>query len=372
MKYILLLLTLLVIATTPTQAQDDNPYARFGHKGKVLKTPQERQQFMLKIPNPDATSEIALVGIAPNEGKYYLFDAANEVIQEDTLMDDELSRFLSVDPITRSYPMLTPYQYASNRPIDGVDLDGLEFFASRKGNTVTIKAVIKIKNSSQILTEAEVTAYAEAFKAEFEDRFTKRTEDNYQFVGVFEYEIVDNVDVGNDYYLELITVDTKETPGREAEGRAISIGGNSAELYIAQQDPEALKTKEVFIGPECEGCLPTIQVEFLPISKYQLRSVEDVARAAVHEIGHLLGLLHPWDYQTNGYKNVDIYRIYIDAWVQLLEGTTGTKEQKAILDNFMNTGANPQEDLKSGDGTEITDGQLKGAALNIKNRKKKE
>jgi RHS repeat-associated protein len=39
-----------------------------------------------------------------------------------------LGRFLSVDPITAQYPMLTPYQFASNRPIDGIDLDGLEFF----------------------------------------------------------------------------------------------------------------------------------------------------------------------------------------------------------------------------------------------------
>ena len=35
-------------------------------------------------------------------------------------------RFLSVDPLMSSYPMLTPYQYASNNPILNIDLDGLE------------------------------------------------------------------------------------------------------------------------------------------------------------------------------------------------------------------------------------------------------
>jgi RHS repeat-associated protein len=35
-------------------------------------------------------------------------------------------KFLSVDPLTASYSMLTPYQFASNTPIQGVDLDGLE------------------------------------------------------------------------------------------------------------------------------------------------------------------------------------------------------------------------------------------------------
>ncbi|MBL7840271.1 MAG: hypothetical protein JNJ75_09045 [Cyclobacteriaceae bacterium] len=38
-----------------------------------------------------------------------------------------LGRFLSVDPLTKKYPMLTPYQFASNRPIDGIDIDGLEW-----------------------------------------------------------------------------------------------------------------------------------------------------------------------------------------------------------------------------------------------------
>jgi hypothetical protein len=42
------------------------------------------------------------------------------------IYDTRLGRFLSVDPITKQYPELTPYQFASNRPIDGVDLDGLE------------------------------------------------------------------------------------------------------------------------------------------------------------------------------------------------------------------------------------------------------
>lgn len=35
---------------------------------------------------------------------------------------------MSVDPITATYPGLTPYQFASNRTIDGIDMDGLEFY----------------------------------------------------------------------------------------------------------------------------------------------------------------------------------------------------------------------------------------------------
>jgi RHS repeat-associated protein len=40
--------------------------------------------------------------------------------------DLRIGRFPSVDPITAKYPMLTPYQFASNTPIQAVDIDGLE------------------------------------------------------------------------------------------------------------------------------------------------------------------------------------------------------------------------------------------------------
>jgi RHS repeat-associated protein len=43
------------------------------------------------------------------------------------ISDPRLGRFLSVDPLTKDYPELTLYQFASNRPIDGIDLDGKEW-----------------------------------------------------------------------------------------------------------------------------------------------------------------------------------------------------------------------------------------------------
>ncbi|TAJ03420.1 RHS repeat-associated core domain-containing protein, partial [Marinilabiliaceae bacterium JC017] len=37
-----------------------------------------------------------------------------------------IARFLSVDPLTKSYPWYTPYQFAGNKPIWAIDLDGME------------------------------------------------------------------------------------------------------------------------------------------------------------------------------------------------------------------------------------------------------
>jgi RHS repeat-associated protein len=76
----------------------------------------------------------------PNSGVPYKFGFNgklndNEVkggygLQQDygmRIYDNRVGRFLSVDPITKQYPELTPYQFASNRPIDGVDQDGEEY-----------------------------------------------------------------------------------------------------------------------------------------------------------------------------------------------------------------------------------------------------
>jgi RHS repeat-associated protein len=40
--------------------------------------------------------------------------------------DPRLGRFLSVDPLTQEYPFYTPYQFAGNKPIRFIDIDGGE------------------------------------------------------------------------------------------------------------------------------------------------------------------------------------------------------------------------------------------------------
>ena len=42
------------------------------------------------------------------------------------IYDPRLGRFLSVDPLTKKYPELTTYQFASNSPIAATDVDGAE------------------------------------------------------------------------------------------------------------------------------------------------------------------------------------------------------------------------------------------------------
>jgi RHS repeat-associated protein len=42
------------------------------------------------------------------------------------IYNPRLGKFLSIDPLTKSYPWYTPYQFAGNTPAQAIDLDGLE------------------------------------------------------------------------------------------------------------------------------------------------------------------------------------------------------------------------------------------------------
>lgn len=93
------------------------------------------------------------------------------------IYDSRVAKFLSVDPLTKSYPSLSPYPFAMNSPIAGIDMDGLEFFYTADG-----KYLGKYGTSTQVMikkkegTEADILLkIAEATKNETPEKDFKET-----------------------------------------------------------------------------------------------------------------------------------------------------------------------------------------------------
>jgi hypothetical protein len=61
------------------------------------------------------------------------------------LYNPAIGKFLNVDPIGAQYPMLTPYQFSNNRPIDGVDLDGFEYLSAKSAKIEFTYGGVQIK-----------------------------------------------------------------------------------------------------------------------------------------------------------------------------------------------------------------------------------
>jgi len=66
----------------------------------------------------------------------------------------QIGKFLSVDPLTKSYPSWSPYPFAMNSPISGVDLDGLEYFYAADG---TLLGKIGTSQQVRLIDEKTIT-----------------------------------------------------------------------------------------------------------------------------------------------------------------------------------------------------------------------
>lgn len=77
------------------------------------------------------------------------------------MYDPNLARFISLDPLTKIYPELTPYQFASNRPISGIDLDGREvenFIFGMKKKIFGVSS-LKMNNLNTVIGEVQQQSY---------------------------------------------------------------------------------------------------------------------------------------------------------------------------------------------------------------------
>jgi RHS repeat-associated protein len=85
-----------------------------------------------------------------------VYGSSNAYDYGQRMYDPRLGRFMSVDPIEGKYPMLSPYQFASDNPIADVDIDGLE------GKPLKIGKVLA---QLEVLTDRQIKEKLDARKA---------------------------------------------------------------------------------------------------------------------------------------------------------------------------------------------------------------
>jgi len=137
MKQILILLILLLAVVVSAQAQDKNPYAQFGYKGKVLKTPQGNYGTLrITAPKKDADyqpfGKAKAQGTMASGGYRYGFNGmekddelkgtGNSYDFGARLYDSRLGRWGSVDP-ERQFAA-SQYHAFGNNPVLLIDIDG--------------------------------------------------------------------------------------------------------------------------------------------------------------------------------------------------------------------------------------------------------
>ena len=139
--FLLFCLFILRGPLTPLTAQ--NIYQSIGKTTEVLTL--SNGQYQEIFPN-DTIVHIGSVLFNTVTHKIVAFVESNE--EDSTVVLMETSRFLSIDPLGRKYPELSPYQFASNTPIMAIDLDGLEAYLFLNSNQ--IDAVRKFESGKNL------------------------------------------------------------------------------------------------------------------------------------------------------------------------------------------------------------------------------
>ncbi len=134
MKNLATVFAILFLGLAQSQAQ--NPYAALGIEEQVLHYDDEHKEVF----DNDTIKPIGYALFDRKTGLIALYDLSDTLIACDKIDPSKVAKFLSVDPLTRDYPELTPYQFASNTPIQAIDLDGLEAWVAYRdyyGDTKT-------------------------------------------------------------------------------------------------------------------------------------------------------------------------------------------------------------------------------------------
>jgi RHS repeat-associated protein len=254
------------------------------------------------------------------------------------IYDPRVAKFLSVDPISANYPMLTPYQFASNRPIDGVDLDGKEWSKTEslddKGNTV-IKYDIKIKvvDKDFCADQAKLNQIAITAAGELQSSFNKASNDGIKYEFNIEFTKVDKFQKG-DFGVEIDNekATQKGVLGEKQPGATTQKGGI------------LLKTHTLYpYKMTLPGGKKKLMTKEIPMS------LEDIGHTVAHELLHTSRLDHPWK------------ETLIKDIAQLdKNGKRSAVPDKTIIDNVMNSPQNPNPLLQpnGSKSQEVTPGQV--------------
>ena len=145
-----LILLLVLSSATAVFGQDKNPFQGIRKQGKIITLSHGKYDELF---DQNEVQQIGTVLVNVRTRKVV------KLLQEGHRRSDNStsSRFLSVDPLSNKYAMLSPYQYASNSPIAGIDLDGLEFYFSADGRFLGQS----IHGGTQIRVATAYHAYSE-------------------------------------------------------------------------------------------------------------------------------------------------------------------------------------------------------------------
>jgi RHS repeat-associated protein len=187
----------------------------------------------------------------------------NEWVKQDygmRIYDQRVGRFLSVDPLREKYPWNSTYAFAENRPIDGKDLDGLEWdkATDSNGNTKISTNINFTIDPDLKFSEKQIESYKSALSEQLNSTLKKSFGENYSGQVTFDGGVESR------QVIPLLYISAnKPKPGEKISIAGMTVNQNSL-VNIYHKDGT-------------------------------IKSPEEIAEDGIHELFHTLRLGHPFE-----------------------------------------------------------------------------
>jgi RHS repeat-associated protein len=292
---------------------------------------QDYLPFGMQMPGRSFSGEGYRFGFNGQERDDEISGDGNSLDFGERMYNSRLARFLRPDPIIiygKNYQYLSSYQFASNTPIQAIDLDGLEAYKKTEKDpntgktTITITIDLKVKNSSKLISDQEAIDYAVLITSQIVTTYSGTIDNNTELI--VKTNIV-NLNVGVDNQLILEVFD---------ESNAFFIDFVDEVDGVSNPKKVAGRVKE--IGNPIQN---RFQVRVAGMTDPKLRMGKStVKRTGAHEVGHGLGLRHPWDDENDvlDMKQSELNQYLPDAGI----------ENSDVKNNIMNSAGNRIEFLR--------------------------
>ncbi len=122
------------------------------------------------------------------------------------IYNPRLGRFLSVDPLTKQYPWYTPYQFAGNIPIAGIDLDGLEFKIVIRELAQNNDGTFSVISARTIISDTEWKGQGiwQGQNIQINGKTVLAPEEEFEYAQTITYDSYENNIVSTDIKRELV------------------------------------------------------------------------------------------------------------------------------------------------------------------------
>jgi RHS repeat-associated protein len=250
--------------------------------------------------------------------------------------DPQIGRFIQIDPLANDYVYNSTYAYAENRPIDGIDLEGLEFTRTVEGKSITLSATTQSVNKTTMVSNDYINRVNVEVNRQMGELFNKRnSQTGNSYSANYNSTIVESGDYDNTIVAEFYNNmgEKNGDNGSNTQSGRIRVGVME-EVTMTDQDRKS--TTYSYIRQESE-----------------------VATTIIHEMLHGTGAKHVFVPNGNGVP-ADIAQYNSD-------GTRSNVPDETIKSNVLNSGANKDKKLANTDKRDnLSLGQIEAADARIK------